>query len=351
MLFRYAIAAALFAMLSPLVMTVGCGSGSSTPQPTATPVPGFRFTALAGDIAGAALHTDSKLINPWGLAFMSSGPFIIANNGTNTFTGYEDDGRPIPTSIETGGGPTGMEINRTGDFKLADGNRAMVLFATEAGTLNGWNTSATEVAADRSASGAVYKGLAVASSGNQNFLFTTDFHNGRIDRFDGSFRLLNSFTDPNIPAGFAPFGIQTINNLLYVTYAKQKRPDNRDDDPSDGNGFLDVFRPDGTLVKRLVSGGPLNSPWGIALAPEGFGLFADKLLVGNLGNGRINAFDPNTGAFVGEMQENNDHPMIVPGLRTISFGNGGSVRRVDTLYLTAGPEDETHGLFGTISVH
>ena len=201
---------------------------------------------------------------------------------------------------------------------------------------------------DNSASGAVYKGLALGNNGTGNFLYATNFNAGTIDVFDGNFApaaLSGNFTDPNLPAGFAPFGIQNIGGILVVTYAEQDAS-KHDDVPGAGNGYVDEFDMNGNLLKRLVSGGVLNSPWGVAMAPAGFGDLSGDLLVGNFGDGRINAFDPSTGAFLDTLNDGLGAPIVVQGLWGLLFGNGGNGGAQNELFFSAGINDEADGLFG-----
>ena len=326
---------------------------------------------LVSDLVGQANHRDPNLVNPWGISFSpTGGPFWVSDNGTGVVTVYNGAGKPFPvgspivvTVPPAAGGippsaPTGQVFNPTVDFTLAPGMRAVFLFATEDGTIAGWNpmvnatTAVTKV--DNSGSGAIYKGLAMGSNVNGNFLFAANFHAGTIDVFDKNFTPVISpgaFTDPNIPAGFAPFNIQNIGGQLYVTYAKQDA-DKEDDVPGPGNGFIDVFDTSGVLVRRFASQGTLNSPWGMAVAPANFGEFSGALLVGNFGDGRINAFNISTGAFLGQMLTPTSEPLTIPGLWGLIFGNGGNGGSLDRLYFTAGiPGDgdlEDHGLFGEI---
>jgi uncharacterized protein (TIGR03118 family) len=230
------------------------------------------------------------------------------------------------------------------------------MFATEDGTIAAWSGgNAATLPVDNSAAGSVYKGLALATNGANSFLYATDFHNGSVDVYDSTFTkvtLTGNFTDPNLPAGFAPFGIRAFGGQLYVTYAKQDAA-KHDDVAGPGNGFVDVFNTDGTFVKRLVAAGILNSPWGMALAPGSFGKFSNDLLVGNFGDGTINAFDPITGAQLGTLDGTNGMPLINLGLWGIAFGNGAQGTRTSTLYFTAGipgpGQIEDHGLFGAIA--
>jgi uncharacterized protein (TIGR03118 family) len=223
------------------------------------------------------------------------------------------------------------------------------LFATEGGTILGFNTAVDPlnavIAADRSASGTVYKGLDITTTCcGGRMLFATDFHNGKIDAFDNTFRYLSSITTPAIPAGFAPFNMKFINGLLYVTYAKQLPPENEDDEPGVGNGYVAVFSLFGNYVKTLVSQGSLNSPWGLAVAPNTFGDFSGALLVGNFGDGFINAYDVNTGALLGGLTDTMGNPIQIDGLWSLEFDSKGN------LYFTSGPNDEQNGLVGTVTL-
>lgn len=317
---------------------------------------GFVITSLVADIPQFGARTvDPSLVNPWGLTFAATGNLWVANNGTGTSTVYDALGNkqtltigiPSPTS-PSGGSPTGIVSNATTDFKIGTNGPAQLIFAGEDGVISAWNGSlmSAQVVADRSAQGAVYKGIAMATNADANLLYATDFHNARIDMFDATFAFVRSFTDPNIPAGFAPFGITNIGGRLYVSYAKQLAPGNVDDEAGVGNGFVDIFNPDGTLSGRFVSNGNLNSPWGMAVAPAGFGRFAGAILVGNFGDGRIGAYDPNSGAFLGSLADINALPLVIDGLWGLTFGpNAGST----TLYFASGPNDEAHGLVGTIT--
>jgi uncharacterized protein (TIGR03118 family) len=318
--------------------------------------PGFAITALVSDVATFNARTvDPDLVNPWGLAFAATGNLWVANNGTGTSTVYDADGNkqaltvgiPSPTTA-TGGSPTGIITNSTTDFEIGTTGPALFIFAGEDGVISAWNASATDaqIVADRSGANAVYKGIAMALNAGINYVYATDFHNGHVDVFDNTFGFVKSFSDPNIPAGFAPFGITNIGGKLYVSYAKQLAPDNEDDDAGAGNGFIDIFNADGTVAGRFVSNGNLNSPWGMVVAPAGFGQFAGAVLVGNFGDGRIGAYDPNSGAFLGNLDDSNVRPLVIDGLWGLTFGpSAGST----TLYFASGPNDEAHGLVGTIT--
>ena len=318
-------------------------------------VRGFAITALVSDVSTFNAKTiDANLVNPWGIVFGATGNLWVANNGTGTSTVYDAAGNkqnltvniPSPTSA-TGGKPTGVIANATSDFVIT-GGPALFIFAGEDGLITAWNGSMTNatIAADRSGANAVYKGIAMASNAGANFLYATDFHNGHVDVFDAKFAFVKSFTDPNIPAGFAPFGIANIGGKLYVSYAKQLAPENEDDDKGVGNGFVDIFNADGTLSGRFISNGNLNSPWAMVVAPAGFGSFAGAILVGNFGDGRIGAYDANSGAFLGALSDLNNVPLVIDGLWGLTFGPAAGST---TLYFASGPNDEAHGLVGTIT--
>ena len=265
-------------------------------------------------------------------------------------TGVQTCALPISTPDSSAGGtPSGIVFNSTSDFSFWAGKTKVAshfIFATEDGTLAAWGGgNAATIAADRSKWNAVYKGLALASDGGANFLYATNFHEGTIYVFDKDFNLVTgkAFHDPGIPWGFAPFNIRNIGGWLYVTYAKQKQPDKHDDLAGPGNGFVDIFRPDGSLVKRFISRGPLNSPWGIVQATVGFCKEVEHaILVGNFGDGHINVFDDD-GRFVGPLNDNG-RPIWIDGLWALE----NNIPKTDSsrLYFTAGPASESHGLFG-----
>jgi len=343
---RVALLAALAAFLVP---TVALGGGKQSGS--------YRQENLVSDIPGVADITDPDLVNPWGLAAGPQTPLWVADNGSDKATIYPGGTRqtliskaPLTVDIP-GGAPTGELYNPTDQFKLGNTGPALFIFASEAGQITAWNKAAGTSAQSMftAPDGAIYKGLAlVDSKKNGPLLYATDFHNNKIDVFDGSFGLVHmsgAFTDPNLPAGFAPFGIQEVGGLLVVTYAMQD-PDRKDDVKGPGLGYVDVYTPSGGLVKRLISQGALNAPWGIVLAPSGFGQFSGDLLVGNFGDGRIDAYDPHSGQFQGALA-NKFGPIAIDGLWGLRFGNGitGSPH---TLLFSAGIADEAHGLLGEI---
>ncbi len=328
----------------------------------------YEVTNLVSDIPGLAANTDPNLVNPWGIASSTTSPIWVSDNMTGVSTLYNGSGQPFPVGSPlivtipppTGGtppaAPTGVVFNGTTDFALPTGGAARFIFATEDGTISGWNGGTNaNLQVDNSAASAVYKGLAIGSNVSGNFLYATNFQAGTIDVFNSSFAptlLPGSFTDPNIPAGFAPFNIQNLGGNLFVTYAKQDAA-KHDDVAGPGNGFVDVFDTNGILLRRLVTQGTLNSPWGLVLAPGSFGTFSNDLLVGNFGDGTINAFDPATGAFLGTLLDALSQPITIQGLWGLRLGNGGNGGDPNTLFFTAGipgPDQvEDHGLFGSIA--
>jgi uncharacterized protein (TIGR03118 family) len=331
----------------------------------------YQAHSLVSDGFVAADHVDPNLVNAWGIAFNATGPVWISDNGANVSTLYDGQGKaithpvnnvPVPLVVQipgaggngAAGPPTGIVFNGSTAFEVTKGNPSRFIFATEDGVISGWSPTVdlTHAVAmvDNSPGGAVYKGLALSAGGSGQLLYATDFHNARVDVFDSKFAPVTSdggFTDVNLPAGFAPFGIQAIAGDIYVTYAKQD--DARHDDVKGaGLGFVDVFDGNGHLIHRLVSRGKLNAPWGLAQAPAGFGRFGGRLLVGNFGDGTINAYDLASGQFVGRLRDAAHAAIRIDGLWGIAFGNGFLGQSIDALYFTAGPDGEAHGQYGRI---
>jgi uncharacterized protein (TIGR03118 family) len=329
----------------------------------------YQQRNLVSDGAVPAENTDPNLVNAWGVAFNPFGFAWVADNGTGVSTLYDGAGKPQslvvkippsatastkakPTGIVFSGAPTGFMVSQGG----VSGPSRFV-FATEDGTISGWapNVDMTNAirAIDNSATGATYKGLALSAGGNGNLLYAADFHNNKVDVFDSSFKPVmlspGAFSDPALPADFAPFGIQAINGDIYVAYARQDAQ-KEDEVAGKGLGYIDVFDPNGKLIKRVVSQGALNAPWGITLAPAGFGKFSNRLLVGNFGDGTINAYALATGEFVGRLESANGQPIQIEGLWGLAFGNGFQNQPVNTLFFAAGPNDEQHGLYGRIEI-
>jgi len=332
---------------------------------------GYLAHNLVSDQPGVSDHTDTDLVNSWGIAFNPTGFVWVADNHSGKATLY--DGLGVKNSLVVGipdatgtvgaGAATGIVYSGGSDFVVtqgADTGPARFIFAGEDGVISAWApnvplpapATVAHVVANRSDNNAIYKGLALGVSGGSDFLYATDFHNGRVDVFNSSFgftSLAGNFTDPTIPAGFAPFGIQNIGGQLYVTYAQQDAAA-EDDVPGAGNGFVDIFDTSGNFVKRLVSQGDLNSPWGLVRAPANFGDLSNALLVGNFGDGRIHAYDPSTGAPLGTLSDAGNVPIAIDGLWGMQFGNGINSQPTNTLFFAAGPADETHGLYGRIDV-
>ena len=354
----------------------------------------YRQANLVSDIPGLARFTDSNLKNPWGLSHSPTSPWWVSDNATGVSTLYKGDGTTVqvgsppkqlvvtipPPKGGTGpAAPTGNVFNGTSDFVVTGpkgSGPSRFIFATEDGTISGWNPNADPtnaiIGVDNSGetigqfTGAVYKGLATGQSNNHNFIYATDFRFGRVEQFKADFSPGITFTDPDLNKQcdltvltnqcFAPFGIQNIGGKLYVTFALQKagtpgQPGTfkHDDQAGPGNGFVDVFDTSGHLLQRLISHGKLNSPWGLALAPNGFGRFGKDLLVGNFGDGHINAYKIDTGAFRGQLKDQKGNPITISGLWALGFGNGAAAGPTDTLFFTAGINDEADGLFGSIT--
>jgi uncharacterized protein (TIGR03118 family) len=321
----------------------------------------YKVTNLVSNTAAipAVIH-DGNLRNAWGLTASSTSPWWVADNAADVSTLYNGNTPPtkVPLTVSVPTAPTGTVFNiasASGAFPVTGGT-SRFLFATEHGQILGWpGTGAAQVSAAQSfASGAIYKGLAIASTSAGPRLYATDFHNGRVDVWDGSWHLVNpssSFVDPSIPAGYAPFGIQRIGDTIFVTYAKQDA-DAEDDVHGQGLGFVDAYDTAGNLQGRVAQHGQLNAPWGVAMAPASFGRFANDLLVGNFGDGEITAFERDSdGVFDprGQLRTEDGHVLSIDGLWALQFGKGAANNGpTDTLFFTAGPDDESHGLFGTI---
>lgn len=341
--------------------------------------PAYQETILVGNIPGVAQVTDPNFVNSWGLARSPTGAWWIANNGTGTVSVYNGSGQPFPagtpltvTVPPASGGTTpapitGIVFNNFTGFNVTAGDSttsARFIFVTEDGTISAWNTGATatqKVNNFVSGAGAVYKGVAMASDAGAGRLYAADFRGGKIDVFDSNFApvtLPNTstgapFTVPSShavpPTGYAPFNVVNIGGKLYVTYALRNPDTNLDDVPGEGHGFVEVFNPDGSYVMSLQGGLWLNSPWGIVQAPESFGKHSNMLLVGNFGSGQIAVFDPATGMFQGLLRDAYDDPIRINGLWGLGVGNGGNGGATNTMFFTAGLNDESDGLFGTLT--
>ena len=358
----------------------GGGTGSATL--TVAAATAFSLTRLVADTAGGtAANTDTNLVNPWGVSIPAgTAPAWVANNHSETSTLYDGNGKPQPhtaplaVSFAANGAvtfdPTGIVHNAsTTDFSISSGGVSGVakfLFDGEGGMIAGWNPSVDATHAITmytDAGGAVYKGLAVAQNAGKSFLYATDFHNGKVDVFNAAFAKQTTsasaftFADSGIPAGYAPFGIQAIANgtagatQIYVTYAKQQAPDNHDNANGAGLGYVDIYDTNGKLIKQLVAaGGALNAPWGLALAPSDFGSLSGALLVGNFGDGDINAYDAAAGTLIGTVKDSTGKAIATPGLWGIAFGNDANNQPHNTLFFAAGPNNEANGSYGRIDV-
>lgn len=317
----------------------------------------YTVTPLVSDQPGVAPVVDPDLVNAWGLAASSSSPWWVADNETSKSTLYNGNtGQKVPLTVTVGtdSGPTGVVFNGGAGFVVRNGTLsgpARFIFDGEDGLIRGWNpgvdpTNAV-VAPAAGDPGASYKGLAI----EDGMLYAADFHNGVVNVFDGSWNLVNQFTDPGLPAGYAPFGIQAIGGRIFVAFAKQDE-EGEDEVAGQGLGFVDAFDTSGNLTAGVAQHGLLNAPWGLALAPADFGRFSGDLLVGNFGDGRINAFEPQSNdhfTFRGQLRDGTGQPIEIDGLWALGFGNGGNAGPTRTLFFTAGPDEETHGLFGRIT--
>lgn len=308
-------------------------------------------TNLVSDIPGLAPQTDAQLKNPWGMSFGPTSPFWISDAGAGVTTVYNASGVKQALVVTLGGEPTGQVFNGTGSFKLPNGNNALFLFANHDGYISAWNPGAGAVVPIMGDPGSAYTGIALSGTGISAKLYAANFGLGRIDVFDGNFARLSSINlmDPVLPAGYSPFNVENVGGSIVVTYALRD-PTTGDDIAAPGHGIVDVYDPSGTLQRRLVTGGALDSPWGVALAPSGFGPLGGSLLVGNFGDGTINAYDFFTGALKGALTDRSGSPITNDGLWALAFGNGGAGRDPNTLYFTAGLDNETHGLFGALSI-
>lgn len=358
------------ALLGALSMVSCGGGGNDTSMGTATS--GFVATSLVSNINSASnpysgSNADPHLVNAWGIAFNPQGFVWVANNGTSTSTLYDGDGVPqslvvsIPAGKAGPARPTGIVFNGSPAFVVTQGGvsgASAFIFAGEGGTISGWspavNMTNAVIAVDNGATGKIYKGLAIASVAGAPRLYAADFHNGVVDVFDGNFAPVvasGAFVDPTLPAGYAPFGIQAIGSEVFVSYAKQDAQA-EDEVAGSGLGAVDVFDTAGNLLRRLIpAGAKLDAPWAMVMAPAAFGPFGNDLLVGNFGDGKINVFDPVSGAFLATLSNGNGTPLVFDGLWGLAFGNGINSQPTSTLFYAAGPADESNGVYGRIDFH
>lgn len=352
------------AAYTPPVATTPAPPVSSTPPATTA---AFLATDVVADSGTGAAHIDPKLLNAWGIAFNPTGFVWVANQGSSTSTLYDGKGVAqslvvaIPPGAGGNAGPTGIVYNGTQDFKVSKSGVSGVaafIFVGTGGTVSGWSPAVDRTNAvtmvDTAANGAgpaAYTGLTLSNYAGVNYLYAADFRNGRVDVYDPAWQKVTlpggSFNDPNLPSGYAPFGIQAIGDRIYVTYA-QHAPSGPRENLGPGLGIVDVFSASGALVRRFAGNGALNAPWGVALAPAGFTGFANMLLIGNFGDGKINVFDPASGAMVGTLAKADKTPIAIDGLWGIGFGNGLNDQPANTLFYAAGPGDGAHGVYGRI---
>jgi uncharacterized protein (TIGR03118 family) len=363
---RGALLVVVFAILTSGIVVAAAATAASRKASVGN---SYSVHNLVSDGFLPADHVDPNLVNAWGIVRSSSSPWWVANNGTDTSTLYDANGMaqfpPTPLIVKVEGAPTGIVFSGGTGFVVSDGKGdsgpARFIFATEAGKIRGWNPAVPPpslsthavVGASRSGEKAIYKGLAIFATSDGGRLYATDFHNARVDMFDKNFHVLHiagAFVDPNLPQGYAPFGIQNINGNIFVTYSKQDE-DAEDEVDGPGLGIVDEYSKDGALLVRVATGGDLNAPWGLAMAPSNFGEFSGDLLVGNFGDGRIHAFTPQqNGTFQshGVLRGVDGDPITIDGLWGLGFGNGAAAGPTTDLFFAAGPDHEGHGLFGRI---
>jgi uncharacterized protein (TIGR03118 family) len=356
------------------VLMGAAAAGSLAAQTASAPPNNFLVHNLVSDLANTADVQDPNLVNPWGNGFGST-PFWIGNNGTGTSTLYTGTGTIVPlvvtipqaASAGTKGPVTGVIFNSFGSntnaFDVQAGKPSNFMFCSEDGVISGWNSSVSGKAAsilfDNSKSGADYKGCALGGTATAPYLFAANFSAGTIDVYDGGLNLnpaayMGAFANPTIPAGYAPFNVENLGGTLYVAYALQNSNKTFQVGGA-GNGYVAAFTLSGTLIANLVSQGPLNAPWGMAIAPANFEPFGGALLVGNFTDGKINAFNATTGAALGTLDDPTGNPIAIPGLWSLNFGSGAQSEDPGTLYITAGigggPNNDpvgSHGLLASV---
>jgi uncharacterized protein (TIGR03118 family) len=355
---------ALVASVGLLTM-VAAPVAAHDPDHRGTHVPNlYAEHDLVSDTGANGTVMDPNLVNGWGITAGPTTPWWVADNGTDKSTLYNGTGGILPIVVNVPSAPTGTVFNAsTTEFVITGGGvsgAARFLFATEGGQILGWNAAvpgspvpSNQAFVGATRPGAIYKGLAIGSAGGKDYLYATDFHHGRVDVYDSTFTLqkwAHAFRDRHLPEHYAPFGIQNLNGLIFVTYARQDA-DKADEIAGHGRGFVDVFTTAGKLLGRVASRGDLNAPWGLAWAPSNFGRFSGDLLVGNFGDGRMTAYAWTKHGWreQGQLRSADHKAISIDGLWGIGFGNGAASGPTNTLYFAAGPDDEAHGLFGSIT--
>jgi uncharacterized protein (TIGR03118 family) len=318
----------------------------------------YSVHLLQSDVPGAAAATDPDLVNGWGIAASATSPWWVSDEGTARSTLYNGNtGAKSGLVVTVAGGPTGVVFNGSTDFKVDAGSGLLgsrFIFATEDGQIAGWNGVGTAAIGALATPDAVYLGLAIGSNEGANYLYAANFTAAQVDVFDKDFAPADlpggDFTDPGLPDGYAPFGIQNIGGEIFVAYALQNE-DGDEEVAGEGFGYVSAFGTDGSFHGRVASAGELNAPWGMAIAPSNFGKFSGALLVGNFGDGRIHAFRNGEDGWeeAGVVKGTDHRPIEIDGLWGIGFGNGANAGPTNTLFFAAGPDDETHGLFGSIT--
>jgi len=336
---------------------------------SASPSQHYKQTNLISDMAGVAPLTDQNLVNPWGLARSSTSPWWVSDNGMGVSTLYSNAGTTIVPLVVTippsdpsmpPGTPTGVVFNGGTGFEIKKGFPAVFIFVTEDGTISGWNpkvdgTHAIMKVNEKSRSvfkGATMAALDVPFLGPQGFLYVADFRKGRVQIYDSSFHHVPSmeelFDDDSLPSGFAPFNVQNIGGSIYVSYAMQDS-DKHDEVDGAGLGYVDIYSPQGRLVRRLEHGPWLNAPWGMVMASSDFGIHSHEILIGQFGSGEIIAFNAANGRFRGHLRDASDKPITIDGLWGLGFGNDAAAGPATSLFFSAGSDHEQHGLFGTLT--
>ncbi len=335
------------------------GQGDNEDQGMEEQGNGYQQVNLVADLPGVAMLLDTNLVNAWGISFGPKTPFWISDNGTGLSTLYSvtNDSMGMPhvtkqgleVSIPGEGTPTGQLFNNTTGF-----HTNLFIFASEDGTISGWRPALGTAAETLvTAPKAVYKGITLISNASGPMLLAANFANGSLDAYDGKMNLVQQFTDTNAPDGYAPFNVEALGGLVLVTFAKQNSA-KHDDVPGPGHGLIDIFDPMSGIFHRFTTGtdagghnSAIDSPWGLVISPGNFGEHSDELLVGNFGSGTIMSFDDH-GRLRGLLTDPHQQPIVIDGLWALTLGNGTIAGVPGTLYFTAGPDSESHGLFGSL---